>query len=276
MVRIVIPDSEIELKEQIRFLKIYNDRLMDLLRNSNIAVPLMPNINDESGNISKDMIENLLCSSRDLNKLEMYVMNEAEIENIPPATVGIVSVTGKSSIASIPGTVRYTKVHESNVKNSSLNSTVQNNTSILHHLLFILYIKINVQVLRIFSFLSFRFSQGPMNHDKLIVDTFDTSSSRKELDQKSGHKVKLENRSNGMQSNFLSACDFFDSSKNTAIENARSCDNKNTALLDDIHTQSPTLLSPTAAFLLSFPIVSNRVIEPASNYNESVQKVKHR
>lgn len=147
----------------------------------------------------------------------------------------------------------------------------QNFTSILHHLL-----NINVQVLRIILILSFYFFQGPMNHHKLIVETFDTSSSRKELDQKSGHKVKLENRSNGMHSNFLSACDFFDNSKNTAVENTRACDNKNTALLDDIHSQSPSLLSPTAAFLLSFPIVSNRVIEPASNYDESVQKVKQR
>lgn len=82
---------------------------MDLLRNSNIAVPLMPNINDESGNISKVMIDNSLCSSSDLNKLEMYVMNEAEMENISPATVGTVSATDKSpSTANIPGTVRYT------------------------------------------------------------------------------------------------------------------------------------------------------------------------
>lgn len=81
----------------------------------------------------------------------------------------------------------------------------------------------------------------------------------------------------------LAPCDFCDLV--ASVENRGNSDklSKHNSLLGDIHSPqidlSPTLLSPTAAFLLSFPVVSNTLtksVEPISNYVESAHKAKQR
>lgn len=85
--------------------------------------------------------------------------------------------------------------------------------------------------------------------------------------------------------NILNHCDFYSDTLITPAENAGNSDkiSKSNSLLDDIQSPqidlSPTLLSPTAAFLLSFPVVSSALakpVEPVVNYVESVHKIKQR
>lgn len=82
-------------------------------------------------------------------------------------------------------------------------------------------------------------------------------------------------------------CSFYKDTKNTLAALAGNAGNSDTltsklrSLCEDIHPPqidlSPTLLSPTAAFLLSFPVVSSTLtkpVEPVGNYDESIQKIK--
>lgn len=83
----------------------------------------------------------------------------------------------------------------------------------------------------------------------------------------------------------LVSCDFYNDTKTSLASSMENSDipSKSNSLLDDINSPqidlSPSLLSPTAAFLLSFPVVSSTLskhAEPASNYVESVSRVKQR
>lgn len=86
----------------------------------------------------------------------------------------------------------------------------------------------------------------------------------------------------------LAPCDFYTdktTSMLASMENAENGDAlcKNSSLLNELHSPqidlSPSLLSPTAAFLLSFPVVSSTLAKPVesvSNYDESVHKIKQR
>lgn len=96
-----------------------------------------------------------------------------------------------------------------------------------------------------------------------------------------------ENRkpqSTSLNTKVLASCDYYDDTLVASVENAGNIDKltKHSSLLDDIQSPqidlSPTLLSPTAAFLLSFPVVSSTLaksVEPVS-YVGSLPKVKPR
>lgn len=114
-----------------------------------------------------------------------------------------------------------------------------------------------------------------------MENTSNQSSYNRELDNR-----KLQTESVNMK--IFSPCDFNNASKKTSvgsIENAANSEalNKHSVLLDCIQSPqidlSPTLLSPTAAFLLSFPVVSSTLakpVEPVSDYTESINKEKQR
>lgn len=92
-----------------------------------------------------------------------------------------------------------------------------------------------------------------------------------------------------INTNIPAPCSFYKDTKNTLAALAGTAGNSDTltskhrSLCDDIHSPqidlSPSLLSPTAAFLLSFPVVSSTLTKPVeavNNYVEGVQKMKQR
>lgn len=104
----------------------------------------------------------------------------------------------------------------------------------------------------------------------------------------------IESKSNDLQrdrkaeyAKIPAPCSFYKDTKNTLAalgENAGNSDaltSKLRSSCEDMHSPqidlSPSLLSPTAAFLLSFPVVSSTLtkpVEPAGSYVESIQKIK--
>lgn len=80
-------------------------------------------------------------------------------------------------------------------------------------------------------------------------------------------------------SKILSPCNFHSDAKVDGLGHIDTQSKHNT-LLDGIHSPqidlSPTLLSPTAAFLLSFPVVSSALAKPVESDNCVDQKVKQR
>lgn len=105
----------------------------------------------------------------------------------------------------------------------------------------------------------------------------------------SGVPENTKQKPTSLTTKILAPCDFYNNDKTTlmlaSMENAENSDAlcKNSSLLNELHSPqidlSPSLLSPTAAFLLSFPVVSSTLakpVEPVSNYDESVHKIKQR
>lgn len=325
----MIPGKADELEESLKALKTHNDKLVDLLQKSKIAIPPF---NDKIKKTSDVNATEKMCPSTCMKKLDAKM---PEVKKVPIASpsndlpkysgvlehqtielpaLPIVSNQGRIFISFIHYDASKLNIRKYILffqeptnqlhKNRPTPTTITENFSLSQSTP--THVKKSMKHIRMppsrnssdkikkehtkkdaDNEIKVGSAEASLNKNSDSGEKWPSINSRNTSNQSSCNGM-LESRKSqtiSLNTKSLVSCDYYDHTKSSLTSSMENGDipSKSNSLLDDIHSPqidlSPSLLSPTAAFLLSFPVVSSTLskhAEPASNYVEGISKVKQK